>query len=777
MTREKTTLTALLLLFGLCTWAQQEAIAPPIECYPQGGFYAQEIEVQLLAPGATAIHYTLDGSTPTRRAAAYKRPIRLRTTAVLRAVAYYKGQPARSIAHTYFINEPATNFPVVSIGITPAVLFDSERGMFMQGNQLIDNSWKQPGANFWTRQEVPAHIEIFESNGQNVYNSLSGLRLFGGMSRLFPQKSMTIVARPRYGQKRIKHPIFGDQGLKEFKFLVLRNSGSDWGRSYFRDALMARLVNDLDIDKQDYRPAHVYINGKYWGIYNIREKINRYFIAAHNEGVDKDSLDYIEHYLIRRRGSTRHYRQMLEFIAENNLRDPVHYAYIQTLMDVDNFMNYQIAQIYFDNQDAGGNIKYWRPHSRDGRWRWILFDTDWGFGLHDSRAYRNNSLAFHTEPNGPAWPNPPWSTFLLRSLLENPDFERAFVTRFADHLNTIFEPERVKQHIEAMYQHLLPEMPRHLKRWRLNEQEWHAQVQVLRNFADERPYHTRLHLMDRFETGGLRHLQLSVEGGGAVLLNKHLEINSEQPFAGVYFEKIPVSLKVVPRNGYRFVGWEGIASSGAPEDNREISLLLTEKDMTVKAIFEKYEHPLAGKVVINEISANNREAGDWIEIFNHSKEKVNLRGWILADLKNEFVFPNVDIAPNDYLVVCQDMRRFYQSFPNAYNVVGELPFGLNKRRERLELFASFGAMVDSLAYELPPTDSVFTLSLLLPHLDNSDPTNWEIRYGTGTPNAPNPYFLESRIRRTQREWLEVGMALGIVILCLALLVLRHRRIL
>lgn len=770
-TLKKTITTLLFLIAWLGLSAQQEA-QPWVTFHPQGGFFRAEVEVQLLSEGAT-IYYTTDGSRPTRRSKVYKAPFRLSNTAVVRAIAYANGKSSQFFGQTYFINEPETNFAVVSIGITPRLLFDPAKGLFMQGNQLLDESWKKPGANFWSMKEVTAHVELFESDGQAVHNSLSGFRLFGGMSRLFPQKSITLVARERYGAKRFEYPIFGVDGEKDFKFLVLRNSGSDWGKTHFRDALMTSLIDGWDMEKQDYRPAHVYINGKYWGIYNIREKINRYFIADHNKGIDKDSIDFLEHNMIRRRGSRRSYQKMIDFIAANSLRAPAHYAYVKSLMDVDNFMNYQIAQIYFDNQDAGGNIKYWRPQTPDGRWRWILYDTDWGFGLHDQTAYLNNSLAFHTEPQGPSWPNPPWSTFLLRKLLENPSFERAFINRFADHLNTSFEPKRVALRIDAFYQQLAPEIPRHLARWRLSQQKWEEEVQTLYTFATERPFYSRLHLMDQFNTGGLRILQVQAEGGGSVLINEHIEVGA-QPFEGKYFEKIPVSLKIVPHNGYRFVRWEGVNASA---DTREITLKLGEDITAIKAVFEKYEHPLAGKVVINEVSPNNKKSGDWIELFNHTKEPVSLRDWILSDRKNDFIFPNVRIAPKDYLVICEDAQRFYAEFPNAYNVVDGLHFGLNKRSETLQLFAPYGAVVDSIAYEILPTDSVFVWSLLLPNLDNSDTENWEVRRDKGSPNAPNPFFLESSIRLRQKEWMQVGLATGVVLLCFILLVLRHRKLL
>lgn len=222
------------------------------------------------------------------------------------------------------------------------------------------------------------------------------------------------------------------------------------------------------------------------------------------------------------------------------------------------------------------------------------------------------------------------------------------------------------------------------------------------------------------------------------------------------------------------MGWEGVR---ADRETTELTLALKEETTSIKAIFEKYEHPLAGKLIFNEISANNRRAEDWIELYNASRETVNLRGWILTDLKNEFVFPDVDIAPGDYLVVCEDAQAFYLAFPQTYNAVGGLEFGINKREERLQLFSSYGALVDSVYYQLPPTDSVFTLSLLLPTLDNSNHENWEMRPGKGSPNAPNPYFLESRIQQMQRAWLEIGIAAGVVILCIGLLILRHHDIL
>ena len=155
--------------------------------------------------------------------------------------------------------------------------------------------------------------------------------------------------------------------------------------------------------------------------------------------------------------------------------------------------------------------------------------------------------------------------------------------------------------------------------------------------------------------------------------------------------------------------------------------------------------------------------------------EYSLKNWTLGDLKrNEFSFPEVYIAPNDYLVVCKDSASFVKIHPEAYNVIGGLGYGLNKHRERLGLYSILGAVVDSISYEVPPTDSAFTLNLLLPRLDNSNPSNWEFRYGKGSPNAANPYYMESKIRNVQAQWMQMGLAAGVFLLGLVLLSFRHK---
>ena len=196
----------------------------------------------------------------------------------------------------------------------------------------------------------------------------------------------------------------------------------------------------------------------------------------------------------------------------------------------------------------------------------------------------------------------------------------------------------------------------------------------------------------------------------------------------------------------------------------------------IKAVFEPYSHPYEGTVVINEISANNTESGDWVELYNFSNETINLKDWYFTDAKHFFKLPEITVGPKDYLILCQDLQKFQSAFPNQYNSIGNFEFGLNKRFENLGLFSDDGAFIDSIAYDLAPLDSTFTLTLMLPYLNNGDIENWEVQFGTGSPSSANPYYLESRIKAEQGIWMRVGTGIGLLACCLLLLIIKRKNI-
>ena len=725
---------------------------------PAAGFHGGSVSIRL----PDDVHYTTNGRTPTAQDPTASEVQTFTETTVVRYAAFGPDGKQRTpgAGTTLFVNEPPTRLMTLSIGIDNWRLFDNAHGWFRPGHGADPNHWKQPGANWWTKAEHPVHCDLLEADGTPVFSGTLGLRMFGGMSRLHPQKSFSLSARERYGSKRIDHSIFGEAAGESFRFLVARNAGSDWNRSYLRDALLTDLLRDesWDLERQAARPVQVYLNGRYWGVYHLREKINPRFLKDRHPAIDKNNLDLLEHQQTVKHGNLREYRKLTDFIASADLTQAEPYRQLGELMDIDNFMRLQIAQTYFDNRDAGGNIRYWRPRTPDGRWRWILYDVDQGFGLHQAEAYKRNTLAFYTATDGPAWPNPPWSTLLQRRLLTNPAYRRQFANRSLDYLQTDFKPTTVRAAIERRVAGLTFDMPRQLARWRGKETHWQIHLQRLRDFADQRPTYLREHLRTFFAGGADREVTLTATPGGYVRLNDNLRID-EASYTGTYFARLPISVAAVPHPGFRFRGWEGLSGPAA----QDVSLT-QDRPLHAKAIFEPHDHPLADQVIINEYCPRSAASGDWIELHNRSPERVDLTGWRLVDSRHEFRLPSANIPPGDYLVICRDPERFRTVYPAAHNVIGGLPFGLNKTGERIGLYGPRGAYVNLVNLTSSSEDSSFVQALVLPGLDNTDPRNWSLVNGRGTPCTANPAHLQAAVITNQDYWLRIGIGIGVLIL-------------
>ena len=220
-------------------------------------------------------------------------------------------------------------------------------------------------------------------------------------------KSLSIFFRSEYGLGEIEYELFQSKDITRFESIVLRNSGNDFtsqGNSMFRDGLMSTLVNDTEIDNNAFQPSVVYLNGEYWGIHNIREKLNEHYVES-NSSADSDNIDLIGNggglnHFAAVHGSAEEYNSLLNYATSKPLVFTQFYEEIENMIDIDNYIDYHLAQIYYANTDwPGNNIKIWRSRNQDGKWRWILYDTDFGFGIWDPNAYTFNTLQFALKDN------------------------------------------------------------------------------------------------------------------------------------------------------------------------------------------------------------------------------------------------------------------------------------------------------------------------------------------------------------------------------------------
>ena len=703
-------------------------------------------------PGAE-IHYTTDGSYPDDGSPLYTESLYINNNTILRAVATKQGWLNSKPNTNSYLFDYSGNLPVVSLSTNPEHFWDNDSGIYVLGSNA-SSDFPHFGANFWQDWERPIHIEMFEPNGEIAFSIDGGVKIYGNYSRALPQKSLTIFARGSYGSTSMDHQIFPEKDIESFKAIVLRNSGNDFDNTHFRDGLVSVLSDRAGVTAQAFRPAVVYLNGEYWGIQNIREKINEHFLATHF-AIDPDNIDMLEGNNQVIHGDPAHYLDLLNFIETNDISSPDAYNVITSAMNIDDFIRYNMVQIFVDNWDwPGNNIKYWRPRNAGGLWRWILFDADFAFGLFTPNGYAHNMLQFATNPDGPSqtiwgwdpwWPNPPWSTFLLRSLLDNETFKNDFIGYFADHLNTTFLPDEILSVVDEITDELTDEMPEHVSRWDLNLTSWNNNVNILRNFIYYRHAFVRSHIQSYFNIPGTYQLYLGIAGGsGSIKINS---INANDfPWQGQYFDQIPVHLQAIPEPGFQFVGWVGLNTT-----NNNITVI-SSIDTTLTAIFESATSD-SSAIVINEINYNSTDdydVQDWVELTYNGSGTIDLSGWQFKDEDDSHVFiiPEQTILENgEFIVLSVDTAVFNGFFPGVGSVIGNLDFGFSGGGELIRLYNTNGVLIDQVTYDDDdpwPEEADGggpTLELINPNFDNSLPESWSSSSELyGTPGAENSAY-------------------------------------
>lgn len=535
-----------------------------------GGFYDGPQTLSFQNGGQIDIYYSLDGTTPDDSALRYRAPVSLRATTAVRAIGYKPGaSPSDVVTHTYFIDEPV-HLPIISIVTAPDNFFGNKRGIYVTGTNGRGGYCDDAIRNVKQDWERPVNIELYEMDGSLAFNQPAGVKIFGGCSRhRYPQKSLALFARKEYGQGSFHYPLFPDKDIDRFESFVLRSAGDDQVHTFFRDALSQMLlVEYMDADCQAYRPAAVFLNGQYWGIHNIREKLSEHYPAS-NFGVDVDQVNLLEDNGTVVAGTNAGYTAMVNYANTHNMADPAQYAVVAAQMDIDQYIDYQIGHIHLAAQDwPGNNVKFWRANSGPhAKWRWINFDMDYSLRL----GWVGQDMIETTTTSGTGWPNPEWSTRLFRNLLKNESFRNEFIQRYAYHMNTTFRPDRLVAFVDQFQGRLAAEMPRHITRWGGQKDpdaleswisptfdsvaEWEENVDETRQFARERPAAATAHILDHFGLSGTSRISLGSQTGGAAVF----QVNGKRlpdGFQGTYFNDIPLVVRATPTLGYSFSHWE-----------------------------------------------------------------------------------------------------------------------------------------------------------------------------------------------------------------------------
>ncbi len=700
--------------------AQQQTEPPQFSVH--GGFFNAALSIELNANAASSdIFYTVDGSVPDNTSIPYTGAIDIDESKVIRARVYRHGFLAsKVITHTYIIGQ-RYGLPVISLSTDPLFLFDDRFGIYVDEDLEKRKDW-----------ERLVHLQFFDTNGDLQFDIDAGMRLFGRTAMYLPQKSLAIFMRRKYGTSELNYPLFPDLDLDTFESFILRSSSDDWELTLFRDAMIHTLIaQNFNIDTQAYRPCIVFLNGEFWGIHNIREKYNEYYLQSHHD-VDADQLDIVFNNLLKGvnsiqvlAGDSEKYSELILFIQQR--KNPVlsDYRQFQQLLNVDNYIDYCIAQMFSANIAWRHNRKLWRPKTANGRFQWIFYDLDRGYKVWDRNTLED---MFYSDP-------------VFQWLCKIESFKHDFIGRYASHINISLTTEKTLKHIDSLKSNIEAEIPKHLEKWQAigSVERWQEKVEDMREFARKRPAFARGDINNVFDLDGTCELAVLYSNAAAGNIYVHGLAVPADSFNGTFYKNIPIQLKAVPDYGYRFSHWQW--NEQVQDDSIAIAI---QADSQIKAVFEPYTSEF--KLVITEIHyhpalvGENNNSYEFIEIYNTGKEPVQLAGTAFTS-GIEFVFPEgAVIDADEYIVLARD-SSYYSG--QGYQVLQWSSGNLSNGGEWLRFEDGNGNPIDSVEYD---DDSPWpaeadgagpSLALKDPYLDNSKAENWSAGVMNGSPGKAN----------------------------------------
>jgi len=446
----------------------------------QGGVQDGPISLELQADAGMSIYYTTDGTEPTYKSNVYIGPLQLDSNTVVRACAWRKdGIPSDVLANTYIFG--------VEHGVGIVAVSGKRSELIGSSGALVDGK----GTSGYDVQ-----VEIYDANGAQIINQECMLKLNGRSSRsMFAQKAFRLVAKKEYGENRFRAALFSERDYEEYDAVVVRAAGQDNQRTFMRDVVITSLARNTSVMYQESEPVVVYINGKYWGVYHLRERIDLHSICQFEGWENEDAVDLLEGRntdVIQ--GSSDGYWEMMNYVRKYGVKSDANLEKLRQLVDVENYLDYVILQIYCNNQDLN-NIRVYRSSEGDGKWRWILFDTDLGF-----LATRNSVKAWASTSNGGKVGSiSEQYNLLFTELMKNASVRDYFLTRFGELLATDLSAESVVGRIQEIYDAIAPEMKLHCKRWNWKVSSWQEEGGKLISYVKGRPATLVSQLIDEFD--------------------------------------------------------------------------------------------------------------------------------------------------------------------------------------------------------------------------------------------------------------------------------------
>ncbi|MCJ8291137.1 MAG: CotH kinase family protein [Crocinitomicaceae bacterium] len=518
------------------------------------GFYpgAQTVTITCTEVGAT-IRYTLDGSTPTGTSTVYAGPLNISTTTVVRAQAFGANLPSFNETNTYFIN---VTHPIPVVSACSDEIYD-----------LIANG------NGWGGNQIGS-FELWEDDGTFIDEGEGDYNKHGNDSWAYDQRGFDVIMRDQFGYNGdIEHKIFPDKSRDEFQRLIMKPAANDnysfENGAHIRDAFVATLSikADMKLDERTWRPCVLYLNGEYWGVYEMREKYDDHDYTDYYYDQGKYDLQFLKTW-----GGTwseyggpqaqTDWDDLVAYIMANDISIPANYDYVDSLLNWESLCDYFMFNSYIVSQDwLNWNTAWWRgmdPTGDKKKWRYTLWDMDASFGHYINYTGIPDPSANADPCNVEGLPNPGGqghTDILVKLMADTAIVEQYYITRYIDLINNEFSCDYMNFLLDSMTNEIDPEMGAQVAKWGGTYAGWQAAVQTMRDFIDQRCIAMQTGLVDCYDLTGPFDIVFDVTPAGAGEIKVNSIWQNSFPWSASYYGQIQTNTIARAFAGYEFDFW------------------------------------------------------------------------------------------------------------------------------------------------------------------------------------------------------------------------------
>lgn len=682
-----------------------ETAGEPVVFSLEPGFYDSAQRLALSADGAEKILYTRDGSDPRVDGHEYKSGIPLSASGsktkiydISACAVYPDGSVSEPVTRSYITGKDVSNrfdCLVFSITIDPDYLYNYEDGIFIEGKMRDDYlalpaEERYPGlqptdpAN-WNQRgragERPCYVEVFEYDGTPIISQSCGLRIFGGWSRSNDQKNLKLYARTEYDEtdNRFRYEFFPDaldssgNKIASYKKLALRACANDSGYLYARDDAISATAKATGIEVKESRPAAVFLNGEYYGFAWLQQVFSE-DLLDHKYNVEDGSWDIIkgcEYMMIEDQDDpdwerkNAAWREMYDY-AYKDLTDDRNFEELSKLIDVDNFLTYYALNSYIGNGDwPNNNYKVFRYSSGsvpksdeapyDGRWRFMLYDTDFAYGL-----YGNDFLSTHMQQ---LFKEDFFGTFpedwrldvhdqgdmyykrsdLLIAMCKRPEIRDRFVSILCDISGYYFNEERAGAYLDEYCEKRLHELVAAANEGRAMVWGLDRELLTCKNYLTKRDYALKVQMAkvfpDNYDKENVFFVKAYPADGAVINLNTANIVSDGVAFDGWYFGGMEIPLSCTLEEDVEFVSYE-INGETVTERDTVISKEKYGENIEIKLNVRR-----TGGIKIYQVVYKGSAGGDCVVIKNYSENDLSTQGYVISDGSNEFILPTMNVKP------------------------------------------------------------------------------------------------------------------------------------